>query len=153
MTIVTQLNELAEKMTGTNPRATTDEMALDYIERNYSGGSGGGNELVIEIPSSIQVGYEQIIVSSESTGDNLKLYNSIKQVLESDKILDSVIRVKYDEEDNKFNVVLSYHSEYGSQELSGIIYLYMSGSKHTYEYIRIESEDEESYSIQKFINN
>lgn len=42
MTIVTQLNELAEKMTGTNPKATTDEMALDYIERNYNGGSGGG---------------------------------------------------------------------------------------------------------------
>ena len=50
MTIVTQLNELAEKMTGTNPKATTDEVALDFIERNYNGGgSGGGNTEIIEI--------------------------------------------------------------------------------------------------------
>lgn len=38
MTIVKELNELAEKMTGTNPRATTDAQAMNFIEQNYNGG-------------------------------------------------------------------------------------------------------------------
>ena len=42
MTIVKELNELAEKITGTNPKATTDAQAVNYIEENYSGGGSGG---------------------------------------------------------------------------------------------------------------
>lgn len=38
MTIVKELNELAKKMTGTNPKARTDAQALDYIEQHYQGG-------------------------------------------------------------------------------------------------------------------
>lgn len=38
MTIVKELNELAEKMTGVNPRATTDAQAMDFIEQHYQGG-------------------------------------------------------------------------------------------------------------------
>lgn len=37
MTIVNELNELAEKMTGVNPKATTDKQALDYIADYYAG--------------------------------------------------------------------------------------------------------------------
>ena len=37
MTIVKELNELAEKMTGVNPRATTDAQAMDFIEQHYQG--------------------------------------------------------------------------------------------------------------------
>lgn len=38
MTIVKELNELAEKMTGVNPKATTDAQAMNYIEQHYQGG-------------------------------------------------------------------------------------------------------------------
>ena len=36
MTIVKELNKLAEKITGTNPKATTDKKALDYIADYYA---------------------------------------------------------------------------------------------------------------------
>lgn len=49
MTIVKELNELAERMTGTNPKATTDAMAMNYIEQNYSGGSSGGDLYTIDL--------------------------------------------------------------------------------------------------------
>lgn len=39
---VDELNELAKKMTGTNPKARTDAEALNYIEQNYTPGGGGG---------------------------------------------------------------------------------------------------------------
>ena len=38
MTIVKELNELAYKMTGVNPKAKTDQQALNYIEQHYQGG-------------------------------------------------------------------------------------------------------------------
>lgn len=41
---VDELNELAKKMTGVNPKANTTAQALNYIEQNYS---GGGSSLVI----------------------------------------------------------------------------------------------------------
>lgn len=46
MTIVKELNDLAEKMTGTNPNKKTIAKVLDYIEQNYTadGGSGSGGE-------------------------------------------------------------------------------------------------------------
>lgn len=50
MTIVKELNELAERMTGTNPKATTDAQAMNYIEQNYNGGgSSGGNANIVDI--------------------------------------------------------------------------------------------------------
>lgn len=44
MSIVKELNDLAEKMTGTNPNKKTIAKVLDYIEQNYTadGGSGSG---------------------------------------------------------------------------------------------------------------
>lgn len=47
MTIVKELNELAKKMTGTNPKATTDAQAMDFIEQNYQ--NDGGNEIDLYI--------------------------------------------------------------------------------------------------------
>lgn len=46
MTIVKELNDLAEKMTGTNPNKKTIAKVLDYIEQNYTagGGSSSGGE-------------------------------------------------------------------------------------------------------------
>lgn len=40
--VVNELNELAYKMTGVNPKATTDAGALNYIEQNYQGGGSSG---------------------------------------------------------------------------------------------------------------
>lgn len=52
MTIVKELNELAEKIIGENPRATTDAQAMNYIEQNYNGGSSsGGNVVEKDIPT------------------------------------------------------------------------------------------------------
>ena len=44
MSIVKELNDLAEKMTGENPKNKTIGKALDYIEQNYSTGGGGSGE-------------------------------------------------------------------------------------------------------------
>lgn len=44
MSIVKELNELAERMTGENPKKKTIGKALDYIEQNYSTGGGGSEE-------------------------------------------------------------------------------------------------------------
>ena len=44
MTIVKELNDLAEKMTGTNPNKKTIAKVLDYIEQNYTAGGGGSTE-------------------------------------------------------------------------------------------------------------
>lgn len=48
---VDELNELAYKMTGVNPKATTDAGALNYIEQNYQGGGSGGEveEIILDI--------------------------------------------------------------------------------------------------------
>lgn len=40
---VDELNQLAKKMTGTNPKAKTDAQALNFIEQNYT---SGGNSKV-----------------------------------------------------------------------------------------------------------
>lgn len=47
---VDELNDLAEKMTGENPKARTDAEALNYIEQNYQGGgsSGGGATHILD---------------------------------------------------------------------------------------------------------
>lgn len=80
MTIVKELNELAEKMTGTNPRATTDAQAMDFIEQHYQNGgggdtpSGGGSEpLVFDISNGVNAFYdndeadtEYILTSAET---------------------------------------------------------------------------------------
>lgn len=59
MTIVKELNNLAEKMTGDNPKARTDAQAVKYISDNYSGGgSGGGSEpLVFNIENAVNAFY------------------------------------------------------------------------------------------------
>lgn len=50
MTIVKELNDLAEKMTGTNPNKKTIAKVLDYIEQNYTAGGGsstGSNVFIV----------------------------------------------------------------------------------------------------------
>lgn len=64
MTIVKELNELAEKMTGENPRATTDAQAWNYIEQNYQG--GGGTPYVLPTASASTLGGVKV-------GENLSI--------------------------------------------------------------------------------
>lgn len=54
MTIVKELNELAKKMTGVNPKAKTDAQALNYIEQNYNGG---------DTPTPTQKSFDYVIPS------------------------------------------------------------------------------------------
>lgn len=43
MGILKQVNKLAEKITGTNPKKREIAKALDYIEQNYTAGGGGSS--------------------------------------------------------------------------------------------------------------
>lgn len=90
MTIVKELNELAKKMTGTNPKARTDAQALDYIEQNFSGGgSGGGSVKTFTLPTTFLLSYfadptkygQDIDITDES---EIALYEQIRQAFEED---------------------------------------------------------------------
>lgn len=43
MSVVKELNELGEKLTGTNPKKKVIGEAIDYIEQNYTSGGGGSS--------------------------------------------------------------------------------------------------------------
>lgn len=80
-TIVNELNELAYKMTGVNPKATTDAGALNYIEQNYSGGGSSGNEAIIIDISDLDGAYYDNDI--EVTQDNYpNVYASINNAFE-----------------------------------------------------------------------
>lgn len=131
--VVNELNELAYKMTGTNPKATTDAGALNYIEQNYTGGGSGGNELVIELPTSLESDFvrDGVIVDNESTGDSLKLYNNIVEVLGNENLLHSTIRF-INNGNVKINAIMNC-SKYGQEEyLAGVLsYEKITGSGET----------------------
>lgn len=59
-TIVNELNELAYKMTGVNPKATTDAGALNYIEQNYQGGGSSGSDTIVLNLGNLIEGYEKL---------------------------------------------------------------------------------------------
>ena len=85
MTIVKELNDLAEKMTGTNPNKKTIAKVLDYIEQNYTagGGSSSGGESSAE--SDIF-----IVNGSTSDGQNYtidKTYQEISEAYSQNKLL------------------------------------------------------------------
>lgn len=73
---VDELNELAKKMTGTNPKARTDAEALNYIEQNYTPGGGGGGGCdcpIYFIDSTIEtVGAGSIKITLDLTGTQLR---------------------------------------------------------------------------------
>lgn len=70
MSIVKELNELAEKMTGENPKKKTIGNALDYIEQNYTSGSGSSSN-VYEINYDMQTGKFSGTIPSNLTIDEL----------------------------------------------------------------------------------
>lgn len=85
MTIVKELNDLAEKMTGTNPNKKTIAKVLDYIEQNYTagGGSSSGGESSAE---------SDIFIVRESTSDGTnytidKTYEEISEAKSLGKLL------------------------------------------------------------------
>lgn len=84
MTIVKELNDLAEKMTGTNPNKKTIAKVLDYIEQNYTAGGGsgsGGSSAESDI---------FIVNGSTSDGQNYtidKTYQEISEAYSQNKLL------------------------------------------------------------------
>ncbi len=70
MSIVKELNELAEKMTGENPKKKTIGKVLDYIEQNYTSGSGSSSN-VYEINYDMQTGKYSGTIPSNLTIDEL----------------------------------------------------------------------------------
>ena len=107
MTIVKELNDLAEKMTGTNPNKKTIAKVLDYIEQNYTagGGSSSGGESSAE--SDIF-----IVNGSTSDGQNYtidKTYQEISEAYSQNKLLllstqsfKVFLNYTYDETSNSF---------------------------------------------------
>lgn len=86
MTIVKELNELAERMTGTNPKATTDAQAMNYIEQNYSGGSGGVGVVEIKFENEF---LDRIDESTNkiTNEQDIATLNSMKEAILQNKIL------------------------------------------------------------------
>lgn len=78
MSIVKELNELAKKMTGENPKKKTIGNALDYIEQNYTSGSGSSTNV-----------YEPTY--NPETGE----FGTIPTNLTIDDFANSVIKVSY----------------------------------------------------------
>ena len=80
MSIVKELNDLAEKMTGENPNKKTISKALDYIEQNYTSGGGGGS-----------TGSDIFVITGNTDNGSTytidKTYQEIKEAYEQNKIL------------------------------------------------------------------
>lgn len=87
MTIVKELNNLAEKITGDNPKARTDAQAVKYISDNYSGGGGDSDSepLVLDIVNAINAFYDNNEADTEyilTSAENAKV-SEIKTALTS----------------------------------------------------------------------
>ena len=80
MTVVTQLNELAKKMTGVDPKATTDEVALDFIEQNFNGGGDTGT-ITLHFNE-----YGQVVDE-----DNLQKLSIIKKCMDENKAVNATL--------------------------------------------------------------
>lgn len=86
MTIVKELNDLAEKMTGVRPKATTDAQAMDYIEQHYT---GGGVEMPtasadtlggVKVGTNLSIDANGVLSATDTTytaGDNITITNNV----------------------------------------------------------------------------
>lgn len=79
MGILKQINELAEKITGTNPNKKEIAKALDYIEQGYTAGGGGSSA---ESDLFVITG-----TYNEGTYTIDKTYQEINEAYEQNKIL------------------------------------------------------------------
>lgn len=78
---VDELNELAYKMTGTNPQARTDAQALNYIEQNYQGGGSNSNgPLFIDVTELNDAFYDDRVDITQNDYPNC--YASVKNAFE-----------------------------------------------------------------------
>lgn len=77
---VDELNELAKKITGTNPKSKTTAQALNYIEQNYSGGGGSQGGSQMEVYNVGENG--EIDLTPEDLDDN-KVY-AIRKLIHGD---------------------------------------------------------------------
>lgn len=71
MGILKELNEIAAKLTGENPKKKTTSQALDYIEKNITNGGGGSSSNVYEINYDMQTGKYSGTIPSNLTIDEL----------------------------------------------------------------------------------
>ena len=121
---VDELNDLAEKMYGVNPKARTDAEALNYIEQHYTGGGSSGgdiNILKITIPSSLKSTLEDegIDCYPQSLSEFKVLYDTIHAIENNDKLLDSIVMLQLEGE---FCVPLSIIKANNGIALTGILY-------------------------------
>ena len=149
MTIVKELNDLAEKMTGTNPNKKTIAKVLDYIEQNYTAGEGsgsGGGSSANELRVDVEYGND---------GLELKTDWSIIEAFISDTTSTKVPTLyedniyqtnmcKVDSESGDDHFLMFTKFEYEGTEASGnfLIYVYEVKESSVTQYTRLISTEE-----------
>lgn len=104
MSIVKELNELAEKITGENPKEKTIGKSLDYIEQNYTAGGGSGS-------GGSSAGSDLFVITGTNNGGTYtidKTYQEINEAYEQNKILLLVLDV--------YTIFLSREYDYEAEE-------------------------------------
>ena len=112
-TIVKELNELAEKMTGTNPKATTDAQAWDYIEQNYNGGSVPSNVITTDNIGTYAITTENANTNGIVTKNNL-VYDEIIPLMFINQVLVKGTSYLIDDETTieNLNVIMGTYNWY-----------------------------------------
>jgi len=130
MTIVKELNELAERMTGTNPKATTDAQAMNYIEQNYNGGgSGGGNANIVNI--DLDDGFlQRYFMDTSKYGQLISITNendlaTIQEMLQyANQYTNTIFRITINTGDGKqmiYGLPVIYNGTFGGIDFNGFM--------------------------------
>ena len=89
MTIVKELNDLSEKLTGVNAKATTDAMVIKYINDNYT----GGNKVEVDIDDAFIYRYYE---DTSKIGIAMDITNE-EDIAKLDKIKNAINNNNYTE--------------------------------------------------------
>lgn len=104
---VDELNELAEKITGTNPRATTTAQALNYIEQNYTGG-GSSEKYLFDITRLIDAFYDNELTETllNMNEDEISEFDALLNAYDNNKNIDIQLQEKSETRDYRYTVTI-----------------------------------------------
>lgn len=112
MTVVKELNELAKKMTGVNPKAKTDQQALNYIEQNYSGGDTPTPQSKFDYIIPIGIDFSELSSGDEITNTNvIEVLNDIKDFMSSE-LKPIIVGLHYYDIDGNYGFSISSSFQY-----------------------------------------
>lgn len=101
MSIVKELNELAEKITGENPKEKTIGKSLDYIEQNYTDGGGSSAESDFFIVNGTTNDGQNYTID-KTYQEISEAYSQNKLLLLSTQSFKVFLNYTYDETSNSF---------------------------------------------------